>query len=232
MDASLCDVDRVKPWVLLAVAACLPLASCALRPPLVDPSPSVAANAHGITTCTWRPAGTPARPVEPPEGTGVPTTGTVRVTLDLAGRPVVLDLDRAKAPCAVASMESLVEQGFHDGVACHRLATRGLFILQCGDPTGTGDGGPGYRFDDEIAPGTTYPAGTVAMANAGPHTNGSQFFLVYGDSPLAPQFTVLGHLDAASTQVIADLAEQGHDSAFGDSGHPHAPATITRATLG
>ncbi len=82
-------------------------------------------------------------------------------------------------------------------------------MLQCGDPTGTGTGGPGYSFDDELSGKETYPAGTLAMANAGPNTNGSQFFIVYDDTQLPPAYAVFGQLDAASVKIVAEVAEKG-----------------------
>jgi peptidyl-prolyl cis-trans isomerase B (cyclophilin B) len=88
--------------------------------------------------------------------------------------------------------------------------------VQCGDPTGTGRGGPGYQFADELTGTETYPAGTVAMANSGPDTNGSQFFIVYGDTSLAPNYTVFGTVDAASLKVIEKMASEGHDDSWGD----------------
>ncbi len=127
--------------------------------------------------------------------------------------------------------------GFYDDTQCHRLVDMGgIFVLQCGDPTGTGTGGPGYRFADETRPEDTYPAGTVAMANAGPNTNGSQFFLVYEDSVLPPNYTVLGRMDAESTGVVARIAAEGHGGQPGGgrteqrgadhSGDPDPPAVI------
>src|SRR5699024_11558444 len=92
----------------------------------------------------------------------------------------------------------------------------GIFVLQCGDPTGTGSGGPGYSFADELDGSETYPAGTLAMANAGPDTNGSQFFVVYDDSPLPADYTVFGSLDKESTKTVADIAAEGTDSGAGD----------------
>ena len=183
--------------------------------------------------CDYRPGGTPAAPADPPPGRNVPATGTSSVTLTMGGEPVQIELDRAAAPCTVASFESLVSQGYFTGTSCHRLATTGLFMLQCGDPSGSGRGGPGYVFDDELAAASGYPAGTVAMVNAGPGTNGSQFFLVYADSRLPPNYTVFGRMDAASTQVIADVAALGHDASYPDgTGLPHADTTITAAVSG
>ncbi len=189
--------------------------------------------ADGTATCDYRVSGQSSKPVDPPAGTSVPAIGQVTVTLELGGNPVVLNLDRAAAPCTVHSFESLASQGYFDGAACHRLGTQGLFILQCGDPTGAGTGGPGYSFKDELEHTSGYPAGTVAMANAGPNTNGSQFFLVYQDTPLPPNYTVFGTMDEASNQFIADIAHQGHDDRYGDgTGFPNADATISRVTVG
>ena len=219
----------MKAFALVPVIACLALASCAVTPPdraSAGPTP-------GTPDCSYRPTGTPARPVDPPDGDGIATSGTVTVTIDLAGKPVRLELDRSAAPCTVHSFESLVRQGWYNETTCHRLSTQGIFILQCGDPSGTGRGGPGYTFDDEVGSATTYPAGAVAMANAGRNTNGSQFFLVFADTPLPPRYTVFGTMDAASTQVVADLAFQGHDGSYQDgTGRPNAPATIASAVLG
>lgn len=223
----------MKPLALVPLLACLGLASCAVTPPTTPTSAAGPGAAAGTVSCSYRPATAPVRPVDPPDGVGVPATGTVVVTLQLGGKPLRFELDRAKAPCTVNSFESLARQGWFTNTTCHRLATRGIFMLQCGDPSGSGRGGPGYNFDDELAGTTSYPAGTLAMANSGPDTNGAQFFLVYADSTLSPRYTVFGTMDAASTQVVADLAFQGHDASYSDgTGRPNGPATITGVALG
>ena len=107
---------------------------------------------------------------------------------------------------------SLAEQGYFDATPCHRLTTQGIFVLQCGDPTGTGTGGPGYSFDDELSGDETYPAGTLAMANAGPNTNGSQFFIVYEDTQLPPAYAVFGTVDEAGIKIVQEVAEKGTDT--------------------
>ena len=161
------------------------------------------------------------------------TSGTVTFTLAMTGGDVTITGDRAKTPCTLNSFESLAEQKYFDGTKCHRLADSGMFMVQCGDPTGTGRGGPGYQFADELTGTETYPAGTVAMANSGPDTNGSQFFIVYGDTSLAPNYTVFGHLDEASNQVIADRAFQGHDAQYPDgTGKPNLPTVIRSVVSG
>ncbi len=229
---------------LLAALALLGVSGCALPPrPTASASGTAASGSTtggtdtatpGMVTCTYRIGGTPARPVDPPDTTGILATGTSRVTIDFGDVQVAVDLDRAAAPCAVHSFQSLVAQGFYDKTACHRLSTSRMFILQCGDPTGTGTGGPGYTFDDELDATTGYPAGVVAMASvAGADTNGSQFFFVYADSDLPPNYTVFGRMTGEGVQAIADKAFLGHDSSWGDgTGRPHASATIRAVVSG
>lgn len=115
-----------------------------------------------------------------------------------------LELYGDKAPQATANFISLANKDFYSGVSCHRLTTAGLFVLQCGDPTGTGTGGPGYTFGPiENAPQATsagtavYETGVLAMANSGSaYSNGSQFFIVYGETKLLPDYTVFGRITA------------------------------------
>ncbi|MFP5415276.1 MAG: peptidylprolyl isomerase [Actinomycetes bacterium] len=218
-------LDRlVVPGIVVALA----LAGCA-RVPLGATTPG----AEGTVTCEYRPGGTPARAVDPPTTSEVPATGTATVTIDLGDSVLTAQLDRAAAPCTVNSFESLAAQGFYNDTECHRLSTSGIFILQCGDPTGTGRGGPGYTFDDELTPETAYRAGTLAMANSGRDTNGSQFFLVFADTPLPPNYTVFGHMDAQSTQAVADRAFQGHDASYPDgTGRPNLPTVIRSVVSG
>ena len=224
--------------VASATLGVLALAGCATTPPTtvgqnrqtLGPAQSAA---PGTVTCTYRAGAAPAKPVDPPNGSNVPATGTATFTFDFGDAKVTATLDREAAPCTVNSFESLAAQGYYDGSECHRLSTTGIFILQCGDPTGTGRGGPGYSYNDELAQTKTYPAGTLAMANAGPNTNGSQFFFVYEDTPLPPNYTVFGHLDAENNQVIADRAFQGHDSQYPDgTGKPNLPTTIRSVVAG
>jgi peptidyl-prolyl cis-trans isomerase B (cyclophilin B) len=120
----------------------------------------------------------------------------------------------AAAPTTVGTIAWLANQGFYNNTSCHRLATQGIFVLQCGDPAGNGSGGPGFSFVDENLPtaaddGTyIYPRGTVAMANSGANTNGSQFFLVYQDSPLPPNYSVWGKI-TEGLDVIDNVASAG-----------------------
>lgn len=155
--------------------------------------------------------------------------GSVDATVATSAGDLAVTLDADRAPCTVNSFLSLAAQKYFDDTECHRLTTEGIFVLQCGDPTGTGSGGPGYSFADELDGSETYPAGTLAMANSGPDTNGSQFFVVYDDSSLPPDYTVFGQLDETSTKTVADLAAKGTDSGAGD-GAPKEKVTITEVT--
>ena len=111
--------------------------------------------------------------------------------------PIVISLLTTKAPITITKMTALARAKYFDATFCHRLTTQGLFVLQCGDPTASGSGSPkgwkGYKDENLPAAGVNnYPAGTVAMANSGPGTNGSQFFLVYKDTQLPPSYTIWG----------------------------------------
>ncbi|MFF0296392.1 peptidylprolyl isomerase [Kitasatospora sp. NPDC004615] len=149
-------------------------------------------------------------------------------TLDTSAGKVTLSLDAKKAPHTVNSFVFLAGQQYFDGSTCHRLTTDGIFVLQCGDPTGTGRGGPGYQFQDENLTGATYPAGTVAMANAGANTNGSQFFLVYKDTQLPPQYTPFGKI-TGGLDVLQKVAEAGVKGGKTD-GPPATPVDLKAVT--
>jgi peptidyl-prolyl cis-trans isomerase B (cyclophilin B) len=154
-------------------------------------------------------------------------SGPVPATITTSQGVVGVTLDGAKAPCTTNALVSLASQKYFDGTPCHRLTSGGLNVLQCGDPTGSGSGGPGYEYKDENLTGATYKAGTVAMANSGPNTNGSQFFLVYADSQLDPKYTPVGTV-TSGLDVLTKIAAAGEDPA-GD-GKPKLPVTITSFT--
>lgn len=123
--------------------------------------------------------------------------GAHRVTIQTNKGRIVIETYDADAPNTVANFVKLANEKFYDGVIFHRVI-RG-FMIQGGDPTGTGTGGPGYRFDDELNPATEsyrngYKRGVVAMANAGRNTNGSQFFIMHQDYPLPNNYTIFGHV--------------------------------------
>lgn len=197
-----------------------------------ESSPSSAEpGSAGDVTCDYPSDGSaPAKEVDPPAAQ--PTlSGAVPLTITTSVGEINGTLDATAAPCTVNSFAHLAEAGYFDGTTCHRLTTSGIFVLQCGDPTATGMGGPGYSFADELTGSETYPAGTLAMANAGPSTNGSQFFVVYGDTQLSPDYTVFGTIDAAAVTLVEQVAQAGTDGGGGD-GAPATPVDISAVTIG
>jgi peptidyl-prolyl cis-trans isomerase B (cyclophilin B) len=186
-------------------------------------------------SCEYPESGEAAKEVSVPDGEDVPAEGTVKVTLHSNVGDIGLELDRALAPCTVNSFVHLAEEGFYTDTSCHRIGTRGLQMLQCGDPTGEGNGGPGYTLPDETFEGLTYGRGILAMANTGsPDTGGSQFFMVYGEAPLPPDYTVFGTIDDEGLEVIDGIARAGHDGRFEPSpggGKPNTEVTFTDVTV-
>lgn len=183
-------------------------------------------------SCTYKPdQNSPAaKPATAPNGKNVPATGKTTATMTTSVGDIKMTLDKALAPCAVNNFLSLAKQGFYNDTPCHRMTTgAGLQVLQCGDPTGQGSGGPGYTFNDEVFPQLKYGPGILAMANSGPNTNGSQFFIVYGDgSGLQPDYSVFGTIDQPSLKVIDNVAKQGVNPVNGaGDGAPVTPVNIT-----
>ena len=142
---------------------------------------------------------------------------------------VTFDMLADKAPCTVNSFVHLASKKYFDGTTCHRVtSSASLTVLQCGDPTGSGSGGPGYTFKDENLAGATYKRGTVAMANAGPGTNGSQFFLVTKDSQLPANYTVFGTITSGLEFLDAVVAK---GSTPPTDGKPKEPVNIKSLTV-
>ncbi|WUI03707.1 peptidylprolyl isomerase [Spirillospora sp. NBC_00431] len=161
----------------------------------------------------------PAKPVH---------TGTVQATVKTNRGDVEMQLYASKAPCTVNSFTHLAQKNYFDKTPCHRLTSGGLNVLQCGDPTGKGSGGPGYEFANENTKGATYTEGTLAMANGGPDTNGSQFFLVYKDSQLQPDYTVFGKI-TKGLDVLKKVAADGSEPK--DDGKPKKKVEIQDVTI-
>ena len=191
-------------------------------------------------SCSYPPSGEPAKPVDPPSADDVLNVGETKATLHLATGDIEITMDRSATPCTINSFMSRAQQGWFDETRCHRLTDYGTFTLQCGDPTGTGTGGPGYTIPDELNPRTTgleregdtatYPRGIVAMANTGePNTAGSQFFIVWEDTQLSPEYTVFGTVDEAGLTVVQGIAAQGVDASDGTT--PIGEALIRSVTL-
>ncbi|GIJ74236.1 peptidylprolyl isomerase [Virgisporangium ochraceum] len=215
-----------------------------------DPAP------QGSGQCAWNEntGGQNVKDVGRPPNDDLPTTGIETMTITTNQGVIKAAIDVSKVPCTAASFSFLSGKGYFDNTPCHRLTTDGGgFVLQCGDPSGSGSGGPGYRFADENLPTATtppstdpsasasppaapalYKRGMIAMANSGEDTNGSQFFIVYKDSPaFEAKYTVLGNI-TEGLEVVDKIAESGvaEGSEKPGDGKPKVEVTIQKLTLG
>jgi peptidyl-prolyl cis-trans isomerase B (cyclophilin B) len=208
--------------------------------PAFDPPKTLGANCQYPATTE-----TASKPVKPPPSGRIATDPAVlHAGITTSQGTIGLELSNGRTPCTVNNFTSLARQGFFDNTTCHRLTTSAaLGMLQCGDPTGTGTGGPGYQFPNEyptnqyrladpaLTTPVTYPRGTLAMANAGPGTNGSQFFLVYRDSQLPPTCTVFGTIDGPGLSTLDKIAAAGVVGGSED-GKPVLDATVKSVQVG
>jgi peptidyl-prolyl cis-trans isomerase B (cyclophilin B) len=214
-----------------AVLAVLGLAGVLLWPRLTsdstalpEPTPSPSANTTDIGCDAAPDSPRTPEPVQMPKDQLEPGSA-YKLKLNTNCGSITIETLPEKAPKTVNAMLWLAEQGYFDGTTCHRLTTKGIFVLQCGDPTGTGSGGPGFEIPDENLPADgKYPKGTVAMANSGPGTSGSQFFIVYKETSLPPNYTVWGKV-TSGLPVVERVAEAGV-TGEGDDGTPAAPIGI------
>jgi peptidyl-prolyl cis-trans isomerase B (cyclophilin B) len=213
--------------------------------PAVPPLPPFKPSANLGANCQY-PASSDAaaKQVKPPRTGKVPTDpAQVSASMSTSQGNIGLMLANNESPCTVNSFASLIGQKYFDGTKCHRLTTSDtLGVLQCGDPKGDGTGGPGYQFaneypTDQYPPNdpkaqqpVLYPRGTLAMANAGPGTNGSQFFMVYKDSQLPPQYTVFGTIQADGLATLDKIAKAGV-AGGGEDGAPASEVTIKSLLL-
>jgi peptidyl-prolyl cis-trans isomerase B (cyclophilin B) len=189
----------------------------------------------GIGGQTTTPEATPeAAPAVDLPNAGITESNKATISFTTNQGEIVIETTPSLAPLTVNAIAALAQKNYFDNTICHRLTTEGIFVLQCGDPTGTGTGGPGFNIPDENLPEAVennYPAGTVAMANAGPGTSGSQFFLVYQDTTLGPDYTIWGSitsgLDILQTIASAGVVDGGAD------GEPLTGVTIesTKVTI-
>ena len=218
---------KQRVWTLVALSTVLALLAAFVIAALVNSDGSDAACPAGAEEArdTYELA-------EPSVAENRTWTVTLQACSGGTSADIVLELDGTKAPQAVASFVTLAQGGYFDGTGCHRLVTQGIFVLQCGDPTFTGSGSPGYYFGPvENAPeDDVYPAGTVAMARRGddPESMGSQFFLVYEESTIpsdsAGGYTVFGTITSGLdfVQAVADAGVEGG----APDGAPATPVTI------
>ncbi|MEZ0065721.1 peptidyl-prolyl cis-trans isomerase B (cyclophilin B) [Streptacidiphilus sp. MAP12-20] len=171
-----------------------------------------------------------------PPAMSIDTKSTYSATLKTSCGDVGIKLDAQHAPQTVNNFVFLAQQNYFDHTKCHRLTTNGIYVLQCGDPTATGSGSPGYKFNDEYLNDPAikngiYPAGTVAMANSGANTNGSQFFLVYKASQLPPNYTPFGTI-TSGLDILDHIAKDGDDSSNGQGdGKPNDNVVINSVAV-
>jgi peptidyl-prolyl cis-trans isomerase B (cyclophilin B) len=219
-----------------ASPAASPSASSAASPspsisPSASPSAAVPPVAEPAHTCSYTASPPASRKVSlPPAKPDYRAADQATISTNRGN--IVINLLNSKATCTVNSFVHLAEAKFFSNTHCHRLTTAGIYVLQCGDPTGTGSGGPGYKFANENLAGAKYTAGTVAMANSGPGTNGSQFFLVYNNSLSLPaNYTPFGTI-VSGLNIIQKVAKAGSDNsnATGD-GHPKEKVEIETVTI-
>ncbi|MFF9088719.1 peptidylprolyl isomerase [Streptomyces sp. NPDC014991] len=243
---------RLRNSVIASVLGVVVIGSVALYTTGVLKDDGKKTNANAGTT----PSATPTS--KAPDPCGKPAAGSVKklswkkepaMTIDTSAKysmklattcgDIDIALKTAAAPHTVNSFDFLAGKGYFDHTKCHRLTTEQIFVLQCGDPQGSGMGGPGYTLPDEnlkdkVLKGGTYPAGTVAMANTGQkHTGGSQFFLVYKDTPLPPSYTPFGTVSASGMKVLTKIAAAGSQPADPSTGNtaPNATVVIDKATV-
>jgi peptidyl-prolyl cis-trans isomerase B (cyclophilin B) len=200
--------------------------------PTPTPSPSnTAAMVDG--KCVYTASGTASRKVSLPPAKP-DTKATYTATVKTNRGDIVIDLLNKQAPCTVGSFVSLADQKFFNKTPCPRLSnTQGLYILQCGDPTGTGSGGPGYGFNSENLTGATYPAGALAMANSGkPGSNGSQFFFIFRKTQLPPLYTPFGQVVSGLT-ILKNIGSRGYGAPLNPygGGAPKESVEIESVTI-
>jgi peptidyl-prolyl cis-trans isomerase B (cyclophilin B) len=244
---------RTRKWTAIAIICCVVVAlavggyfvfsgssqpAAAAKPAAATPtaSPSstgAAAVAEPATHCSYQAGGKAARKV------GVPpakpdSKASYLATIRTSRGNVVIHLLNSKATCTVNSFVYLARHRYFNLTPCPRLSTSGgLYMLQCGDPTGTGSGGPGYAFASENLTGATYPAGTLAMANTGaPDSNGSQFFIVYKNSTLAPSYTPFGTI-VKGLNIIQNVGSRGFGPPLNPAGggKPKESVVIESVTI-
>jgi peptidyl-prolyl cis-trans isomerase B (cyclophilin B) len=226
------SASEPPPPAATTVPSATPIASDS-----ATPTPSASAS-PGTIGCNYLPdvGGLVARKAQLPPA-AAENTHPWYVTMVTNHGTIKLELDAAGAPCTVNSFVSLIKQGYYDNTPCHRLldvtvGTKSDAVLQCGDPSGTGSGGPGYSFADENLTGAKYLKGVLAMANAGANTNGSQFFMMFKDSAFPPNYTPFGHI-LSGVQVLTEIAKGGTEvnPVTQENSVPKTKTTIVKVTV-
>ncbi len=214
-------------WVLAILGA---IALLAVVQAVLNSKPDSAFNRYGSD-----PASAPVvandKGLIPPSGVKDPSTKNFMhtITIETNKGTIVFETYDADAPKAAQNFVTLAQKGFYNGTIFHRVIPG--FMIQGGDPTGTGRGGPGYKFADELDPATAsykagYVRGTVAMANSGPNTNGSQFFIMQSDYALQHKYTIFGKVLSGMDVVDAIVASK-RDS----DDRPLSDVVMTKVTV-
>ena len=217
-----------KPKKPAAAASKSPSASASATPTAT----AVAEPAHH---CSYTSAAPAAKKVSLPPA-APDYTDSYQATINTNQGKITFNLLNSKATCTVNSFVHLAQAGYFNNTQCHRVVTSGIYVLQCGDPYATasaklncsatskvGSGSPGYAFANENLTGAKYPAGTVAMANGGPNTNGSQFFIVYKDSTSGlngssgPAYTPFATV-SSGLGIVQNVAKGGYSCQYAQSG--------------
>ncbi|MEV6301684.1 peptidylprolyl isomerase [Actinoplanes sp. NPDC051861] len=240
---------RLSAGVGIALAVLLIAAGGAWIGGAFDGEESTETTAGDI--CLWTPQNTTSNPdlkdVGTPPTKDLPETGTETMTVTTnQGAPIVTSLDVGSAPCAAASMTYLAGKKFFDNTDCHEITTEGA--LRCGDPSGTGNGGPTYSFYDENVPTAPepspsasaaadktvhYPKGTVALIGNPPGTNGSQFLIFLKDfAPAQPQYSIIGQVTGGQDTLDKIAKITTGENATGDKVTPKEKITIQSLTVG
>ncbi|MEV7971321.1 peptidylprolyl isomerase [Sphaerisporangium sp. NPDC088356] len=219
-----------------ATASTSPAASSAA--PSAGPQPKPYDAATGTCDFVADTSGAPAKSVGLPPAKA--DTAAKTMTIGTNHGDIVVSLATDKAPCTVSSFAYLASKKYFDGSKCHRMGPASFPMLQCGDPLAKADGknptdgqgGPGYRFADENLTGVKYTRGVVAMANSGANTNGSQFFIIFGDLQLPPNYTPFGTV-TKGLKILDDVSKKGVlPGGMGDgSGAPKDPVEIKHVTI-
>ncbi|OBF18068.1 peptidylprolyl isomerase [Mycobacterium kubicae] len=234
--------DKSKPSASPTSSA----TTSAPAPGAAPPLPSFKPSANVGANCQYPPSQQPAaKPAKPPRTGKIPTDpASISVSMVTSQGNIGIMLANNESPCTVNSFASLVGQKYFNDTKCHRLTTSpNLGVLQCGDPTGEGTGGPGYQFANEyptdqyppndpaLQQPVLYPRGTLAMAHSRvPNSNGSQFFMVYKDSQLPPDYTVFGTIQADGLATLDKIAAAGV-AGGGEDGAPATEVTIKSVLL-
>ncbi|AEH09903.1 peptidylprolyl isomerase [Candidatus Protofrankia datiscae] len=211
--------------------------TASLSPSATSPATEPSAAAPAVTTqvgpCTYTSDGQkPSRPLSLPAAADTVDRSPATMTINTNKGTIRAALDAEKAPCTVHALLTMANAKYFDNTTCHRETTQNIFVLQCGDPDGTGMGGPGFAYANENTDGARYTRGVIAMANAGPGTNGSQFFINYQDpnedgvQALATNYTVVGKV-TEGLSVLAALTTPGVEGGAPDGAPASKPQTLT-----